>query len=123
MTTILVVDDEHDILLAVDLVLSEAGYKVITAPNGKEALARMAEVRPALVLMDIMMPVLGGLDTLKAMTADPEYGTIPVVMMSAIIPRVSRNEYPWADFLKKPFELDSLYEVVERILKKGNGHG
>jgi CheY-like chemotaxis protein len=120
MNSILVVDDEHDIVFAVGLVLEEFGYRMISAANGKDALARMAEAKPALVLMDIMMPVLGGLETLKLIKSDPEYSDVPVVMMSAMIPRVSREDYPWDDFLRKPFELDGLQEVIDRLaIKKG----
>ncbi len=118
MKTILAVDDEHDILLVVDLVLSEANYHVVKASNGKEALARLAESKPVVVLMDIMMPVMSGLDTLKAIKADPEYRKIPVVLMSALAPKVSREEYPWDAFLRKPFEIDELMATIERLTKK-----
>lgn len=115
MRTILAVDDEHDILLVIDLLLSEANFTVVKASNGKEALARLAETRPEVVLMDIMMPVMSGLDTLKIIKADPDYQKIPVVLMSALSPRVSREEYPWDAFLRKPFEIDELLGTIERL--------
>ncbi|MGZ3695031.1 MAG: response regulator [Bdellovibrionota bacterium] len=115
MRTILVVDDEHDILLVVDLLLSEANFNVVKASNGKEALARLAEIRPELVLMDVMMPVMGGLDTLKVIKADPEYKTIPVILMSALPPRISQQEYKWDGFLQKPFEIHELMSTIERV--------
>jgi CheY-like chemotaxis protein len=118
MKTILVVDDEHDILLTVELVLMTEGYRVIKASNGSEALARLAEMRPDLILMDVMMPVLSGLDALKKIRLDKEYKTIPVVLMSAIQPRVAQKEYNWNGFLRKPFEIDPLLDVIERLIKE-----
>ena len=116
MRSILVVDDEHDILLALELILSEEGFQVIKAHNGREALARLAEVRPAMVLLDSMMPVMSGLETIKAMKADPEYSRIPIVLMSAVAPRVSRDEYPWDVFLRKPFEIEGLMSVIHAVI-------
>jgi CheY-like chemotaxis protein len=118
MKTILVVEDEQDILLTIELILAPEGYEVVTAANGREALARLAERTPALVVMDVMMPVQNGLDTLKIMRADPEYAEVPVLLMSAAKVQVAQKDYRWNEFLRKPFEIDELLEAVERLAGK-----
>ncbi|RZA02008.1 MAG: response regulator, partial [Proteobacteria bacterium] len=114
MKTILVVEDEQDILLTIELILEPEGYEVVTAANGREALARLAERLPALVVMDVMMPVQNGLDTLKIMRADADYAEVPVLLMSAARVQVSKEEYRWSEFLRKPFEIDELIDAVHR---------
>lgn len=115
MKTILVVEDEQDILLTIELILEPEGYEVVTAANGREALARLAERQPALVVMDVMMPVQNGLDTLKLMRADPDYAAVPVLLMSAAKVQAAQAEYGWNEFLRKPFEIDELLEAVLRL--------
>ena len=115
MKTILVVEDEQDILLTIGLILEPEGYEVVSAVNGREALARLAEKTPALVIMDVMMPVQNGLDTLRIMRADPEYAQVPVLLMSAAKVQAEQKDYGWSDFLRKPFEIDELLEAVARL--------
>jgi two-component system phosphate regulon response regulator PhoB len=115
MKSILVVEDEHDILLTIELILDPEGYHVVKAANGVEALARLAETKPALVIMDVMMPVQNGLDTLLIMRADPDYKNVPVLLMSAAKVQVDQKKFGWTDFLRKPFEIDQLLESVARL--------
>lgn len=112
MKTVLVVDDEHDILLALEMLLEEEGYEVVTALNGKQALERLAERRPDVVLMDVMMPIMSGPETILRMKADPEYATIPIVLMSGVKPAFGRDEYPWDFFIRKPFEIEKVLETI-----------
>lgn len=118
MKTILVVEDEQDILLTIELILAPEGYEVVTAANGREALARLAECLPSLVIMDVMMPVQNGLDTLKVMRGDPDYAKVPVLLMSAAKVQATQKEYRWNDFLRKPFEIDELLAAVLRLAGK-----
>ena len=116
MKTLLVVDDEVGITEALNDLLSEEGFHVLVAGNGKEALARMAEKRPDLLLLDYMMPVMDGRELLNALQGDAGSRNIPVLMMSAM-PRSSlpRDCQPLA-FLRKPFPIDRLLVEVRRLL-------
>jgi len=117
MKTILVVEDEQVIAEILSVVLQEEGYRVVMAGNGKEGLARLAETHPDLVLCDVMMPVVDGRDMVRAMSADPDYRSIPVVMMSAahLPPRAA--DYSYAAFIRKPFDLDYLVSTIEHVLQ------
>lgn len=117
MKSILIADDEYDIALALELVLSEEGYRVTTVANGKEALAKVAESRPDLIILDIMMPVLTGLETIKALKTSPTTRKIPVVLMSAAQPHGTREEYEWAAFVRKPFDVDRFIETIRILLE------
>ncbi|HYO53684.1 response regulator [Archangium sp.] len=116
MKTLLVVDDEVGISDALSEVLSDEGFLVLVARNGKEGLERVAEKRPDLILLDYMMPVVDGREMLKALQGDSAYRDIPVVMMSAI----SRSSLPPdckpTAFLLKPFGIDRLLAVVGQLL-------
>lgn len=116
MKLVLVVDDEFGIVDSLSEVLSERGFAVAGAANGKDALRRVMERRPDLILLDYMMPIMNGPDMLRALQADAELRTIPVVMMSAV-PRASLPEgCEPSGFLRKPFDLDALLAEVDRLL-------
>ena len=84
MATVLVVEDEFGIADVLETILTDKGYRVLTACNGQQGLARLAEEKPDLILLDFMMPILNGAGVLRAMTAEPAYHRIPVIMMSAL---------------------------------------
>ena len=85
MAKILVVDDDPDIVRTTSKVLQSAGYEVLKANNGAQALKLMREDRPDLVLLDVMMSyILDGLDVTREMAQDPLLAGIPVIMISAI---------------------------------------
>lgn len=116
MKSILIVDDEHDILLAAEILLTEEGFEVRTARNGREALERLAEKRPDVMLLDVMMPILSGPETIHRMKADPEYAKIPIILMSAVRPNFERDEVPWDFFLRKPFEIDAVLAAIQKLV-------
>jgi CheY-like chemotaxis protein len=118
--TILVVDDELDIVDVLSDLLTAEGYRVITASNGREGLTRLAEARPDLVLLDRMMPVVDGAEMLRLMREDASLGGIPVVMMSAAEGRRLSQELGCAAFLKKPFDLGTLLDTVARLAGRGD---
>ncbi len=116
MKTLLVVDDEDGILDALGEALSDEGYHVLMARNGKDGLKRVSETLPDLILLDYMMPVLDGREMLKALQAEPAWRNIPVVLMSAM-PRSSLPpDCVPTSFLRKPFNLDTLLTELERLL-------
>ena len=111
MGPILIVDDEFGIVEALTDFLGDEGYRTATALDGRQALEQMAAERPALVLLDYMMPVMNGAAVLEAMKKDPNLRDVPVVLMSASPPR-SWKHLPANAFLPKPFGLDQLIELV-----------
>ncbi|MFP2910114.1 response regulator [Pyxidicoccus sp. 3LFB2] len=115
MKTVLVVDDELDIAEAVKSILEDEGYHVVVCANGREALQRLEQTRPDLAIVDIMMPVMNGFETIKAIRKHPDYGGLPVLIMSAIDPSVRPKEFDSAGFLKKPFSLKDLLSRVEKL--------
>ena len=121
MKTILVVDDEFDIVDVLSDLLTAEGYRVLTASNGREGLARLREAHTDLVLLDRMMPVLDGAEMMRQMREEPALGSIPVVMMSAAEGRRLSRELGCADFLKKPFDLGTLLDTVARLAGPNSG--
>lgn len=115
MGPVLIVDDEFGIVEAIRDLLSDEGYRTVIARNGREALERMAEERPALVLLDYMMPVMNGPALLEAMHRDKHLWDVPTVMMSASTPDRWRHLSCTA-FLPKPFTLAQLLATVQRLV-------
>ena len=122
MATVLVVEDEFGIAELLDALLTEEGYQVVTALNGRDGLDLLAREQPVLVLSDYMMPVMDGAAMLARIRADPALQGIPVVMMSSMPEAaVAQRCAGYAAFLRKPFKLFELLDVVGRVLGKGDG--
>jgi CheY-like chemotaxis protein len=108
---LLVVDDDREIREALRTALEDEGYTVAVAANGAEAIHKMSERPPRLVLLDLMMPVVDGWEVLDHMRADPELAGVPVCVVSALPGR----RPPSADFvLRKPFAVEEVLGVVEQ---------
>lgn len=120
MAKILVVDDTpHNVKLLADL-LASRGYEVVTATDGDEALERVKDSKPDLVLLDVMMPRMNGYDACRAIRADPETGILPVVMVTALDPaseRIKGIEAGADDFLTKPINTQELLARVKSLLR------
>lgn len=115
MKTVLVVDDETDIAEAVKSILEDEGYRVVTCSNGREAIDCVKDTHPDLAIIDVMMPVMNGFETIRALRGMEEFASLPVLIMSAIDPSVRPRDYDWAGFLKKPFSLERLLEQVQKL--------
>lgn len=117
---ILVVDDvANNVKLLADL-LAARGYAVVTASDGDEALERVRDSNPDLVLLDVMMPRMNGYDTCRAIRADPATGILPVVMVTALDPageRIKGIEAGADDFLTKPINVQELLARVKSLLR------
>ena len=113
MLPVLIVDDEPDILEMLRDVLEEAGFVVLTAHDGKAALALLAHTPVALVLTDLMMPQVTGLQLAQQLRSDPRTATIPVLVMSAALPPHMANLF--AAVLPKPFALDDLVTILRQF--------
>jgi len=112
---VLVVDDDPDILDAVCDILEGERYRVARARHGQEALERVAEERPAIVLLDLMMPIMDGLtfaQVLRAQYADHE---IPIVVISADGNPQRAASVGARGFLAKPFDIDALLAEVAAV--------
>ena len=116
MKTILVVEDEPAIADVLLQVLEEEGYKVVHAINGQHGLQQLSEVKPDLVLSDLMMPVLTGAEMYHKMQSDPDMSRVPVVLMSAArsAPEfvVTGNIPTYVGFLRKPLDLEGLIQLI-----------
>lgn len=111
MARVLVVDDEEPILSIVAEVVEEMGHQVLRAENGREALALVQSTPPDLILSDVMMPFLNGLELCKLVKTDTTTAHIVVVLMSAV--SADRGQSVGADgFIHKPFSLDEIEQAV-----------
>lgn len=112
---VLIVDDEPNIVTALEYLLTKSGYEVAVADNGEEALVAVARARPDLVLLDIMMPRLNGYEVCRRLRERPEWAGIKIVILSAKGREVdvSKGLSLGADlYVTKPF---SNTELVARI--------
>ncbi len=113
--TILAVDDIATNIMLLKAVLSRAKYKIVTASGGFEALEKVAEVNPDLILLDIMMPDLDGYEVLKRLKADPAHEDIPVIFLTALHnPEdiVKGFKFGASDYISKPFNHE---ELITRV--------
>ncbi len=120
MATVLVVDDEFGIVDVLETILTDEGYRVVTACNGKQGLMRLSAEKPNVILLDFMMPILGGAEMLRAMAAEPVYHRIPVIMISSLSEDVIAERCKgYAAFLHKPFRAAAVLSTVARVLRRG----
>lgn len=115
---ILVVDDEQDAIELIEYNLEAAGYRVITAENGAEAVQKTRTTIPDLVVLDLMLPEVDGLEVCKILRRDPSTASIPIIMLTARaseLDRVLGLEIGADDYVTKPF---SPRELVLRIKKQ-----
>jgi CheY-like chemotaxis protein len=118
MTTILVVDDEWLIAAALEGILQDEGYRVLTAINGRQGLDRLAEAEVDLVLLDMMMPVMSGPDMLGAMRADARHAAIPVVVTSSLPDATVRATLGGSlPILRKPYSARTLLQLIADTLR------
>lgn len=120
---ILVVEDDPDLLALVDMILSDAGYRVRTAGDGRAALARVTEEMPALVFLDMRMPVMNGWEFAREFRA--RHGrAAPIVVVTAAENARERAEEIGADgWLAKPFELDDVLRAAALHAGPPDCHG
>lgn len=116
MHTILVVDDEFAIVESLCEILDWEGFDVARAANGVQALEIIEAHRPSLVLLDFMMPMLDGLQTLERIRSNAETGDLPVVLMTAAPQALKNRQVSWQGLLKKPFEASAMIKLVRELL-------
>lgn len=116
---ILIVEDEESLLKLESILLTSKGYEVRGVANGQAALEAIAEEKPDLVLLDIMLPEIDGFEVCQRIKADPETQDLPVIMLTAKKSRedMARGEKVGADwYITKPFKSAMVIETIQRFL-------
>lgn len=121
--SILIADDDALIRRMFGIMLSKAGYEVIQAGDGREALAQIARHRPDLLVLDFMMPYLTGVEVLKQLARNPQTASLPVLMISAAVTEADLAGEPVmqqmrVELLSKPVGFKELVDCVERLLQQ-----
>jgi len=121
MNPILVIEDEEDISKLVEYQLKQSGYPVATASDGSSALEKVKKLRPALVILDLMLPDMDGKDICRALKANPSTQKIPILMLTAKTEEMDRIvgfELGAEDYVTKPFSPRELVLRAKAILKR-----
>lgn len=117
--SILVVDDEPNILLSLEFLMQQEGYEVRTATNGDEAMMAVGEKQPDLILLDIMMPKLDGFEVCQKIRSNPKWKDIRIVMLTAKGREVDQEKglaLGADDYIIKPFGTKQLVKKVKTVL-------
>jgi two-component system phosphate regulon response regulator PhoB len=118
---ILVVDDEPEAVELVEFNLEQAGFAVVTAADGAEALTKARATPPSLIVLDLMLPEIGGLEVCKMLRRDPATAGVPIIMLTARaaeIDRVLGLELGADDYITKPFSPRELVLRVKKLLHR-----
>src|SRR5256886_14535150 len=118
--TILIVDDEPDAVEMIQFNMKAAGYDVVTAADGAEALKKARSVLPDLILLDLMLPEVDGVEVCKVLRRDPQTRAIPIIMLTAKaaeIDRILGLELGADDYVTKPFSPRELVLRIKRLLR------
>ena len=135
-TRILVVDDDRPTVMIIESVLKKEGYEVYTASNGKAGLDKAREVKPNLMILDIMMPEMNGYEVCHRLSKDPDTANIAILMLTAKGDVQSDTKASWqyagrvqdrlrgfetgaVDFLTKPVKAKDLAQRVKALLWAG----
>jgi DNA-binding response OmpR family regulator len=119
--SVLVVDDEANILLSLEFLMKKAGYEVRLARDGEEALAEIGKARPDLVLLDVMMPKRNGFDVCEAIRANPEWRAVRVILLTAKGRDIEREKglaLGADDYITKPFSMREFRSRVKAALRR-----
>tara|TARA_R110002020_G_scaffold58985_2_gene161328 strand:- start:1330 stop:1704 length:375 start_codon:yes stop_codon:yes gene_type:complete len=119
MAKVLVVDDEPNIVLSLEFLMEQAGFEVVTAEDGEQALARVNDSQPDLLLLDISLPGISGFDVLERLRSEATTAQLPIIMLTAHGRDVEREKgmaLGADDYITKPFSTQSLVEKVKALL-------
>jgi CheY-like chemotaxis protein len=106
---VLVVEDDDETRDAVTATLESEGYRTVTASDGQDALAVLGQVRPHVVLLDLMMPIVSGWEVLGAIQTNPLLASLPVIVVSAYVDQAPGGV---ARVIRKPFRSEDLLSAV-----------
>ena len=119
MSLVLVVDDNPDSVRIVESILKGNGYEVVAATSGQEALTAIEAKPPAVILLDVMMPGMSGLEVLEKLRAQPKHGRIPVILLTAKSQDedvISGYRYGADYYIPKPFTSKQLLYGIRLVL-------
>ncbi len=128
--TAVIIDDERDITTYLGALLADQGWQVRTANSSADGLALLQQQRPDVVLLDIMMPDRGGLQTLVAIRKNPDLASLPVILVSGIQEKLTADYHAFLDrfkhyrpdaFLDKPVDPPQLFATIEQVLATAKG--
>ncbi len=120
MNKILIADDETNIRELLLITLEDAGYKILTAQDGEEALKIAREEKPDLILLDIVMSKMNGYDVCKKIKTSPETKSIKVIMLTSLSGKTDREKGLMAgadDYFSKPFSPSALMDKLKEFFK------
>jgi two-component system, OmpR family, alkaline phosphatase synthesis response regulator PhoP len=120
---ILIVEDEPDLMAYFKLALARTGFELEMASNGHEAVRRARELRPDLVLMDVMLPGITGIEACRRLSADPDLANVRVVMLSSRTEdevQQSAREAGAIDYWTKPVGPTELQAKVQSVLEQSS---
>jgi DNA-binding response OmpR family regulator len=121
--TILCIEDEPEMIDLMRFILEREGYRFVGAHGGEEGLRRIRENKPDLVLLDLMMPDLGGWEVYRRLQADRALEDIPVIVVTAKADKIDKvlglHIAQVADYIVKPFGAQQLLESIDRVLGEG----
>ncbi len=118
---IMIVDDDPDIVLSLQELFEREGFQVTTAENGRNCLVELEKGFQGIIILDIMMPIMDGIETIKKMTVDgfTDDNTIIVLTAKRIQGEEFNEIYPYiADYITKPFDISTLLNTVKKIAQK-----
>ena len=116
MSTILIADDEQPVREFIALVLADSGHQTVLASNGRHAFELLQKERPDLVISDVMMPLMSGVELCQRLKGAADTAAIPVILMTSAGEGVAAGA-GYDGFLAKPFDLDVMDALVERCLR------
>ncbi len=117
MSKILVVDDEQPVRDVLAMLFGDAGHHVLIAVHGRQALDLIEQEQPDLIVSDVMMPVLGGVELCRRLKRNVTTNEIPIILMSSAGFHVARDVGADA-FIDKPFEIEAMEALVRRWLER-----
>lgn len=117
MAKVLIVDDEHSQAEVLMMLFNLDGFEVAVAVNGQDALDRLDEVRPDVIVTDYMMPLINGGELARLVRASPQHAHVPIFLTSASEARQVEQHAPHFNaFLRKPYLYDDLLAQVQQVL-------
>jgi len=116
---ILFIEDEPDMLAVMEPRLEQAGFKMISAPNGIQGLRAAIDEKPDLILLDILMPQMDGYETCERLKKDPQTKDIPVIIVTAVGSKTLGENCKFVganDFIRKPYNPEELIGKIKKLL-------